>query len=263
LKIARFSHQDKIRYGVVENQIIKGYRGTPFAHPSTGKVYFTADGTRYKLGEVKLLAPCEPSKIVCLGLNYRKHIEEIGFKFPENPILFLKPPSGILNPDENIIRPNSAKGRIDYEGEVGLVIGKKAKNVPEKSALEYILGYTCVNDVTDRNAQQKDGQWTRAKGFDTFCPMGPWIETEGNANKMKVETLLNGQIRQNSDTSYLIFKIPYLIAFISEVMTLMPGDMIATGTPEGVGQLNPGDTVEIRIEGVGALRNFVRDRDQA
>jgi len=248
----------KTQYGVVENQIIKGYRGSPFTHPDSGKVYFNSDGTRYKLSEVKLLAPCEPTKVVCLGLNYRKHIEEIGFKFPENPILFLKPPSAIINTEEHIIRPKSAAGRIDYEGEVGVVIGKKTKDVPEKNALEYILGYTCLNDVTDRYAQQKDGQWTRAKGFDTFCPIGPWIETEGNPGKMEVKTLLNGQIRQNSDTSYLIFKIPYLIAFISEVMTLMPGDIIATGTPEGVGQLNPGDTVEINVEGVGILRNYVR-----
>ncbi len=258
LKIARFSYSGKTKYGVVDNQTIRGYRGNPFANPETGKVYFSADGTRYKLGEVKLLAPCEPSKIVCLGLNYRKHIEEIGFKCPENPILFLKPPSSILNPDEYIIKPKSAKGRIDYEGEVGVVISKKAKDVPEKSALDYILGYTCVNDVTDRDAQQKDGQWTRAKGFDTFCPIGPWIETEGNPGRMEVKTLLNGQIRQNSDTSFLIFKIPYLIAFISEVMTLMPGDVIATGTPEGIGPVNSGDTIEIKVEGVGTIRNFVR-----
>jgi 2-keto-4-pentenoate hydratase/2-oxohepta-3-ene-1,7-dioic acid hydratase in catechol pathway len=260
LKIARFSYAGKMKYGVIDNQIIKGYRGTPFANPETGKVYFNADGTRYKLGEVKLLAPCEPSKIVCLGLNYRKHIEEIGLKFPENPILFLKPLSAVLNPDEYIIRPKSAKGRIDYEGEVGVVIGKKARAVPEKRALDYILGYTCINDVTDRYAQQKDGQWTRAKGFDTFCPMGPWIETEGNPDRIEVKTLLNGQIRQNSDTSYLIFKIPYLIAFISEVMTLMPGDVIATGTPEGVGPVNSGDTVEIKVEGLGTLRNYVKDQ---
>ena len=260
MKIARFSHIGKTRYGIVDHQIIKGYRGSPFAHPGTGKIYFSSDGTHYKLDEVKLLAPCEPSKIVCLGLNYRKHIEEIGFKFPENPILFLKPPSAIINPEEFIVRPKSARGRIDYEGEVGVVIGKKARNVTEKNALEYILGYTCVNDVTDRDAQQKDGQWTRAKGFDTFCPMGPWIETEGDPNKIEVRTLLNGQIRQNSHTGYLIFKIPYLIAFISEVMTLMPGDIIATGTPEGIGQLNPGDVVEIKVEGVGALRNHVRNR---
>ena len=260
MKIARFSYAGKTKYGVVDNQIIKGYRGNPFANPATGKVYFAADGTRYKLGEVKLLAPCEPSKIVCLGLNYRKHIEETGSKFPESPILFLKPPSALLNPDEYIIRPKSAKGRVDYEGEVGVVIGKKAKEVPENKALDYILGYTCVNDVTDRFAQQKDGQWTRAKGFDTFCPIGPWIETEGNRDRIEVKTLLNGQIRQNSDTSYLIFKIPYLITFISEVMTLMPGDVIATGTPEGIGPMNSGDTIEIKVEGVGTLRNYVRDQ---
>ena len=262
MKIARFSFQGKTQYGIIDNRVIKGYRGSPFAHPDNARIYFTPDGKEFKLDEVKLLSPSEPSKVVCLGLNYRKHIEEIGFKFPENPILFLKPPSAIINPDEYIVRPNlSEKDRIDYEGEVGVVIGKVARDVPENQALEYILGYTCVNDVTARVIQQKDGQWTRAKGFDTFCPIGPWIETEGNPDKMKVNTLLNGQIRQNSDTSFLIFKIPYLIAFISEVMTLMPGDVIATGTPEGIGQIAPGDTVEIRVEGVGTLRNFVKDKN--
>ena len=262
MKIVRFSAQGKTKYGIIENQVIRGYRGSPFANPETSKVYFSADGTRYKLGEVKLLAPSEPSKIVCLGLNYRKHIEEVGSKFPENPILFLKPPSSIINPDEDIIRPRLPvkEDRIDYEGEVGVVIGKTARNVPENQALDYILGYTCFNDVTARDVQKKDGQWTRAKGFNTFCPFGPWIETEGNPGKMKVETLVNGQIKQNSDTSYLIFKITYLIAFISGVMTLMPGDVIATGTPEGISPLNPGDTVEIRVEGVGTLRNYFKDK---
>ena len=260
MKIVRFSAEGKTKYGVLENQVIKGYRGSPFANPDTGRVYFTADSSKYKVSEVKLLAPCQPSKIVCLGLNYHKHIEELGFKSPENPLLFLKPPSSIINPEEYVVRPNlPVKGRVDYEGEVGVVIGKKAKDVPEEKAKDFILGYTCVNDVSARYAQEKDGQWTRGKGFDTFCPIGPCIGDLPDPNKVKIETLINGQIRQNSDTSYLIFKIPYLIAFISGVMTLMPGDVIATGTPEGIGQMNPGDTVEIRIEGVGVLKHYVKD----
>jgi 2-keto-4-pentenoate hydratase/2-oxohepta-3-ene-1,7-dioic acid hydratase in catechol pathway len=259
----RFLTQGKIKYGVQEHEHIKGYRGSPFTNPDTGRIYFFADDTKYKLGEVKLLAPSKPTKIVCLGLNYHKHVEETGLKLPEDPLLFLKPPSAIINPDEYVVRPNlPVKGRVDYEGEVGVVIGKKAKDVPENKAGEYILGYTCVNDVSARYAQEKDGQWTRGKGFDTFCPMGPCIGTEGDPNKIGIETLINGQIKQNSDTSYLIFKIPYLIAFISGVMTLMPGDVIATGTPEGIGPMNPGDVVEIRIENVGILKHFVKDKGE-
>jgi 2-keto-4-pentenoate hydratase/2-oxohepta-3-ene-1,7-dioic acid hydratase in catechol pathway len=263
LKIARFLHQGKVKYGIVEDQTIMGYRGNPFSNPNTGRVYFKADGSKYPFSEVKLLAPSEPSKIVCLGLNYRKHIEEMGSsKTPESPILFLKPPSSIINPEEYVVRPDlPVKGKVDYEGEAGVVIGKKAKDVPEDLALQYILGYTCVNDVSARYAQRLDGQWTRGKGFDTFCPIGPWTETEADPANLKIETLVNGQIRQNSDTSYLIFKIPYLISFISAVMTLMPGDVIVTGTPEGVGEMNPGDKVEVQINGVGTLRHFVKDKN--
>jgi 2-keto-4-pentenoate hydratase/2-oxohepta-3-ene-1,7-dioic acid hydratase in catechol pathway len=257
LKIVRFLSEDTIKYGVLENNSIKGYACNPFSSAKS----FTPDQTIYKLSEIKLLAPCEPSKIVCLGLNYRAHIQETGFKAPENPLLFLKPPSAIINPEEYVIRPElPVKGRIDYEGEVGVVIGKTAKDVPEDKATDYILGYTCVNDVSARWCQEKDGQWTRGKGFDTFCPIGPCIANLPDPNNIKIETLINGQVRQSSDTSYLIFGIPKLISFISGVMTLLPGDVIATGTPEGIGQMNPGDTVEIKIEGVGTLKHYVKDK---
>ena len=257
MKIVRYSVQGKTRYGVLEDNVVKGYAGNPFTEAGS----FKADGSSYKLDEIKLLAPCEPSKIVCLGLNYRAHVEETGFKAPENPLLFLKPPSAVIGPEEYIVRPNlPVKGRIDYEGEVGVVIGKPAKDVPEEKAMEYVMGYTCVNDVSARYAQEKDGQWTRGKGFDTFCPMGPCIANLPDPNKIKIKTVVNGEARQDSDTSYLIFNIPKLIAFISEVMTLLPGDVIATGTPEGIGQMNPGDTVEIQIEGVGTLRNYIKDK---
>ncbi len=257
MKIVRFSIKGKTSYGVLDNDVVKTYTGNPFASPKS----FKADGTTCKLSEVKLLAPCEPSKIVCLGLNYRAHVQETGFKAPENPLLFLKPPSSIIGPDDYVIRPDlPVKGRIDYEGEVGVVIGKTAKDVSEDKAMDYVLGYTCVNDVSARYCQEKDGQWTRGKGFDTFCPMGPCIADLPDPDKIKIETIVNGQVRQSSDTSYLIFNIRKLISFISGVMTLVPGDVISTGTPEGIGQMNPGDTVEIRIEGVGTLKNFVKDK---
>jgi 2-keto-4-pentenoate hydratase/2-oxohepta-3-ene-1,7-dioic acid hydratase in catechol pathway len=257
LKIVRFLSQGKVKYGVWENDLIKGYAGSPFNSPNS----FQPDKTAYKLSDVKLLAPCEPSKIVCLGLNYRAHIQETGSKTPENPLLFLKPPSSVIGPEEYVVLPNlPVNGRIDYEGEVGVVIGKPAKDVPEDKAMDYVLGYTCVDDVSARYCQEKDGQWTRAKGFDTFCPMGPCIEQLPDPGNIKIETLVNGQVRQSSNTSYLIFGIPKLIAFISGVMTLLPGDVISTGTPEGIGPMTAGDTVEIKVEGVGTLRHYVKEK---
>ena len=213
----------------------------------------------FENAEPRILPGCRPSKIACVGRNYVDHAKELGNPVPAEPLIFFKPVSSMIPTGAPIVYPAISEF-VSFEGELGVVIGKRTRNVRAEDAEAFIFGYTCVNDVTDRDAQQKDGQWTRAKGFDTFCPMGPWIETEGDPNKIEVRTLLNGQIRQNSHTGYLIFKIPYLIAFISEVMTLMPGDIIATGTPEGIGQLNPGDVVEIKVEGVGTLRNQVRNQ---
>lgn len=214
------------------------------------------DGSTYKLDRVRLLAPCLPSKIVCLGLNYRSHVEELKLPMPPVPLIFLKPSTAVIGPDDKIILPRGWK-RIDYEGELGVVIGKKAKDIPEKTAKEYVLGYTCFNDVSDRDAQAADGQWSRAKGYDTFAPIGPWIETEANPDNLKLETFLNDELRQSASTSDLIFGISKLISFISSVMTLLPGDVIATGTPSGIGPMNPGDVAEIKIQNIGTLRNFV------
>jgi len=203
-----------------------------------------------------LLAPCLPSKVVCLGLNYRNHAEEFKLDIPPVPLIFLKPSTSVIGPDDNIVLPRVAT-RVDYEGELGVIIGKEAKDVSENTFTEFVLGYTCFNDVTERHMQKVDGQWTRAKSFDTFGPLGPWIETDIEPDDLKLETYLNGELRQSIRTSNLIFKIPKLVSFISSVMTLLPGDVIATGTPSGVNRMKPGDIVEVTIENIGTLKNSV------
>lgn len=208
------------------------------------------------LEDVELLAPCQPSKIVCVGLNYTEHAKELKMQLPSEPILFLKPPSAVLAPGKEIIYPHSSK-QVDYEGELGVVIGKRCKSVPADDADRYILGYTCFNDVTARDLQNKDGQWTRSKSFDTFAPFGPWI-AKIDPSHVDIQTRVNGVVRQRSNTSDLIFDIPYLLEFISGVMTLEPGDVIATGTPPGVGPMSKGDRVEVEIEGIGVLENIVK-----
>lgn len=205
---------------------------------------------------MRLLSPCLPSKIVCLGLNYRSHVEETKLPLPTVPLIFLKPSTAVIGPDDEIVLPRLSR-RVDYEGELGMVIGRKAKDVPEDKAREHVIGYTCLNDVSERHNQAEDGQWTRAKGYDTFAPIGPCIETEVDPDNLKLETYLNGELRQSANTSDLIFAVSKLISFVSSVMTLLPGDIIATGTPSGIGRVNPGDVVEVRIEGIGTLRNPV------
>ena len=221
----------------------------------------------YPLSSLLILPPAVPSKIVCVGLNYKDHAAELNMTLPSEPLLFLKPPSAIL-PHEGLISYPSESEQVDYEAELGIVIGKRCRNVSKDEAADYILGYTCFNDVTARDLQKKDGQWTRAKSFDTFAPVGPFIITpeELAQNKLSADSLSivcrvirnqNEEVRQNSSTSEFIFGIPTLISFISSVMTLEPGDIIATGTPSGIGELLVGDTVEVEIEGVGVLRNTV------
>jgi 2-keto-4-pentenoate hydratase/2-oxohepta-3-ene-1,7-dioic acid hydratase in catechol pathway len=197
-----------------------------------------------------------PSKIVGIGQNYRAHAAEMGKGIPEEPLMFLKPPSAVIADGMPIERPSGYE-RVDYEGELGVVIGKRAHRVARERALDFVGGYICVNDVTVRDLQKKDGQWTRAKGFDTFCPMGPRIATGLDPAKLRITTRVNGVIKQDSSTSDLIFDVPTLIAFVSQHMTLEEGDVISTGTPSGVGPLQPGDVVEVEIEGIGVLRNPV------
>jgi len=210
------------------------------------------------LDEVKLLAPVVPSKVVCVGRNYREHAAELGNKMPDEPLLFLKAPSAVIGPGEQIELPRASQ-QVEHEGELGVVIGRRASRIAsDDDPLSYVLGYTCVNDVTARDLQRKDVQFTRGKSFDTFCPVGPWIETEINPANVAVETRLNGEVKQKGNTADMAFPVTFLIRYISEIMTLYPGDLIATGTPAGVSRMETGDTVEVEVEGVGVLQNRVR-----
>src|SRR5687767_12799010 len=197
-----------------------------------------------------------PSKIVCIGRNYADHAKELGNEPPSEPIIFLKPPSSVLAPGGRIVRPPQSQ-RVDFEGELALIIGREAKNVPAERWRDYVMGFSCANDVTARDLQKKDVQFTRGKGFDTFSPIGPWIETDLDVSNLRVTTRVNGQTRQDGNTSQMIFDCAFLVEFVSAIMTLLPGDLILTGTPAGVGPLESGDTVEVEIEGIGVLRNDV------
>jgi len=249
VKIVRFQDGATTKWGVIEEEGIREMEGDPFGH------FHLSAGVR-RLEGVRLLAPCLPSKIVALGLNYRDHAEEVKMPLPERPLLFIKPSTSVIGPGDDIVYPKMSK-RVDYEAELAVVIKKEAKAVPEERAGEYILGYTCLNDVTARDLQPKEGQWTLAKSFDTFAPVGPWIVTDIDPNHLEIETYLNGERRQHSNTKHLIFGPHRLVSFISQVMTLLPGDMIATGTPSGIGQMRVGDRVDIVIEGIGTLTNRV------
>lgn len=197
-----------------------------------------------------------PSKIVAVGLNYRDHAEELKMALPKSPVIFIKPPTSVIGDGDNIVYPPGVK-ELHYEAELGIVMGKKAKDVSKDDAVSYIGGYTCGNDVTARGQQREDGQWTRAKSYDTFCPLGPVIVKDIDPDNLNIKLYLNGEVRQSSNTKNMIFKVPELISFISGIMTLLPGDVILTGTPPGVGEMNRGDTVEVEIEGIGKLKNKV------
>ncbi|MFC1984399.1 fumarylacetoacetate hydrolase family protein [Chloroflexota bacterium] len=249
MKIVRFVVDKKIKYGILDSGLIQGIEDKPYHH-------IKPSGRYYQLGEVKLLPPCLPSKIVALGLNYRAHAEETKMPLPNAPLIFLKPSTAVIGPEDNITYP-SASHRVEYEGELGVVIKKPVWRVSIEDALDYVLGYTCFNDVTARDLQSSDGQWTRAKGFNTFAAIGPCIETELDPGNATLETYLNGKLKQHTNTDDLIYSVPELINFISNVMTLLTGDIIATGTPKGIGPMYPGDTIEIKIEPIGTLRNYV------
>jgi len=211
---------------------------------------------------MRLQDPFVPSKIVCVGRNYREHAAELGNKMPDEPLLFLKAPSAIIASGADIVLPGASQ-QVEHEGELGVVIGRIARNIPSgEDPLSYVLGYTCVNDVTARDLQRKDVQFTRGKSFDTFCPVGPWIETDIDPGNVVVETRLNGEVKQKGNTADMAFPVPFLIRYISEIMTLYPGDLIATGTPAGVSRMSPGDVVEVEVAGIGVLRNQVVSGDR-
>lgn len=245
----RFQVAQQVKYGVAEGKTV--YEITPHYFGP-----FKKTGKKYPLSKVQLLAPCQPGKIVALGLNYIDHARELKMPIPLQPLIFLKASSAVIGTDESIVLPPFSK-RVDYEAELAVVIKKKAKNVAAREAMEYVLGYTCFNDVTARDVQEADGQWARAKSFDTFAPLGPWIVDGIDPQRLRIETLVNNKVKQRSSTSELIFKIDEMIAFVSRSMTLMPGDVISTGTPPGVGPLAPGDKVSVRIEKIGTLANNV------
>lgn len=216
------------------------------------------------LNEIQILAPANPSKIVCVGRNYAEHAAELGNEVPKSPLLFLKAPSAVIADGENIEIP-SQSNQVEHEGELAVVIGRKAKGISGEDPLTFVLGYTCLNDVTARDIQRADVQFTRGKSFDTFCPIGPIIETDLDVSDLEVSCSVNGELRQSGRTSQMVFPVPFLVKYISKQMTLMPGDVIATGTPSGVSKMNPGDICEVTIEGIGTLSNPVTaivDRNQ-
>ncbi|MEU5989590.1 fumarylacetoacetate hydrolase family protein [Spirillospora sp. NPDC047418] len=255
MRIARFSTDEGMSFGVVEENTVAAIAAHPF-----GELTFT--GQRFPLADVRLLAPILPSKIIAIGKNYADHVREMGGdEPPAEPVIFSKPSTAVIGSGEAVAYPEKLSERVDYEGELAVVIGRLCREVPASRAADVILGYTCANDVTARDLQAKDGQWTRAKGFDTFCPLGPWIETEVDPADLAISTTVNGDVRQDARTSLLLRGIPELVEYVSQVMTLLPGDVILTGTPAGVGPLQIGDEVTVAIEGIGSLTNRVIARD--
>ena len=252
MRLVRFRFGDRIATGVVEGNAVRALAGTFFENP-------VPSGEEIPLDDVRLLAPILPSKVVCLGKNYAAHAAEFGGEVPEEPLIFLKPSTSVSGPGDPIPLPRISN-RVDYEGELAVVIGRIARNVRAEETFRYILGYTCGNDVTLRDLQKKDDQWARAKGFDGSCPLGPWVETELDPIDVHLETRVNGEVRQSASTSEMVLGVATIIEFVTEFMTLLPGDVIMTGTPEGVGKLEPGDRVEVEIDGIGVLANPVEDR---
>lgn len=268
MKIIRYRKhdhkKDQINFGILIDDEVYKLNGNIFSDFSLGE-------KAANLKDVELKAPVDPENIIAIGLNYRHHAEESGLKIPERPIIFIKATTSLTGPDTDIILPRMAPDEVDYEAELAVVIGKECKNIEKNEVKEYILGYTCANDVSARDCQiKKDKQWARAKSFDTFCPLGPVIETELTPDNCQISSVLNGKIMQNSNTSDMIFDTAELVSYLSKNMTLKPGTVILTGTPEGVGfarkeavYLRPGDTIEIEIEGIAKLKNTVRAENHA
>jgi len=259
MKIYRFRYRKKILYGILKEEFLFPLKGSVFRD-------FRIGDSPIPMGEVRLLAPVEPSKVVGIGRNYHEHARELGNPVPEEPLIFLKPSTSVIGPQDEIRYPDMS-ARVDYEGELAVVIKKKARLIREDEPVDdYILGYTCANDVTARDLQTKDVQFTRAKSFDTFAALGPCVVTGIDPSGLRLKTFLNGKLVQSGSTASLIFPVPFLVRFVSRVMTLLPGDVISTGTPAGVGPMEPGDRVDVQIEGIGVLSNTVarlsRDKEK-
>ncbi len=256
MRLGRIASPDGVAFVSIEEQdgalVAKEIAEHPFGTP-------TFTGRTWPLADVRLLAPILASKVICIGKNYAAHAAEMGGEAPADPVIFIKPNTSIIGPEVSIVRPPSSQ-RVDYEGELAVVIGKPCKDVPAAKAASVILGYTIANDVTARDHQQADGQWTRGKGYDTFCPLGPWIDTEFDPADAELTTQLDGETKQHSRTSLMIHDIGKIIEWISRVMTLLPGDVILTGTPEGVGPMTAGQRVSVTISGLGTLSNPVMDK---
>ena len=256
MKIARFADASgRVRSGIVREKAIEIVEGDALGP-------LTKTGESVALPEVRLLAPVVPVNLLCIGRNYKAHAEELGNDLPKAPLLFLKATTALNGPESDVMLPRVAPSQVDFESELAVVIGKSARDVPEENALEYVLGYACANDVSARDAQKGDGQWARGKSFDTFCPLGPWIETELDPADVGIRGRLNGELMQDGRTSQMIFSVPHLVSYLSRSLTLVPGTVILTGTPAGCGSgrkpprwLKPGDVYEVEIEGVGTLRN--------
>lgn len=249
MKFVRIDREDGPRWGVVKGETVFTLEQPPYDE-------ICYDGGSVPLGDCSLLAPCEPSKIVLVGKNYYDHAVEMAEGIPDRPILFLKGPNAVNHPEGEVHAPDFVE-RLDYEGELAIVIGKRAKNLTAENARECILGFTCLNDVTARDIQKGDGQWTRGKAMDGFAPIGPWVTNETDGEDLKIETRLNGAVVQSARTSLFMTGIEEMLVFITASMTLEPGDVVATGTPAGVGPMRPGDVVEVEIENVGVLRNHI------
>lgn len=248
MRVVRVLYEGDCRYGLADDETVTLISDEPFAA-------WEPEGV-LPLHEATLLCPVTPTKVVCVGLNYRTHIAEMGHEMPSEPIIFIKPSTAVIGPGVAIELPEGV-GRVDHEAELGVVIGRRTHRATPEDAAANILGYTCGNDVTARDLQRRDGQWSRAKGFDGFCPIGPWVATDVDPADLAIECFVNGEMRQSARTSDMLFDPYQLVSFVSSVMTLVPGDVVLTGTPGGIGPLNAHDRVEVRIEGVGVLINDV------
>jgi 2-keto-4-pentenoate hydratase/2-oxohepta-3-ene-1,7-dioic acid hydratase in catechol pathway len=254
VRIARFSHDGEVAFGVVEGPDPGDAEVAEIAGHPFGPVVFS--GNRFPLKGLRLLPPVLPSKVVAIGRNYAEHASEMGGDVPAQPLFFLKPSTAVVGMGDPIAYPDSSE-RVDFEGELAVVISRLCRDVPESRAAEVVLGYTCANDVTARDQQKADGQWSRAKGYDSFCPLGPWVETDLDIDDLRITTTLNGEVKQDGRTSQIVHKLPALISYVTACMTLLPGDVILTGTPAGVGPMQIGDEVTVEIEGIGRLTNQV------